>query len=459
MTSPISFTSPVDPTSPGVAVDVAVTVAPGTYVESAVITLTGSIRFMPMWAPTGWTLTSTTSSDQTALVVTVTDVSNLPAGATTASPLLTMVAEYFVPQKPSFGPTYTITVNSYTDSSATTFTPTTGNVLNVVAPPACFAKGTQLATPSGPTKVEHLRPGNRVITRTGQVRPIVWTGSRDIDLLTAHDPHLLQPIRFRAHCVANNVPSADLLLSPDHAVLIDGHLIKAHALVNGSSIAPDPVDRVTYFHVELETHDILLAENLPAESLLDSQPRHQFDGTVTALHPVFDTQSDTYRTHGILPLTEAPKQVRTIWQRLATRAASRDASATTNDPCLTVNTEGKQLTSPRQGCGWHRFNLPPRTRSVELHSRTARPSDYAPWTGDRRRLGVAVSAIRIAGHTLNLETLHQGWHPVERLEEQLWRWTNGAALIELPAHDGVLEIYVSSVMDYEASQLPRTEAA
>ena len=85
------------------------------------------------------------------------------------------------------------------------------------------------------------------------------------------------------------LPSRDLYLSPDHALFVDGVLIPVKLLVNGSSVRQVAVDEVTYYHVELPAHEVLLAEGLPAESYLDVDDRSSFanGGGTTALHPDF----------------------------------------------------------------------------------------------------------------------------------------------------------------------------
>jgi hypothetical protein len=99
----------------------------------------------------------------------------------------------------------------------------------------------------------------------------------------------MQPVRIRAGGFADGVPERDVRLSPDHAVLIDGWLIPVRLLVNGVSVVREDVASVTYWHVELPRHDVLLAEGLPCESFLDAGTRGAFVGGGAALdlHPTF----------------------------------------------------------------------------------------------------------------------------------------------------------------------------
>ena len=85
------------------------------------------------------------------------------------------------------------------------------------------------------------------------------------------------------------VPSRDVRLSPDHAVFFDDVLIPVRLLVNGTSVVREIVDSVTYYHVELKQHELLLAEGLPVESYLETGGRSAFanGGGATQLHPDF----------------------------------------------------------------------------------------------------------------------------------------------------------------------------
>ena len=143
---------------------------------------------------------------------------------------------------------------------------------------ACFLAGTLIRTPEGGVAVEALQPGDLVMTTSGLAKPVLWVGRRAVETRLAH-PLTDTPIRFKAHALGLNMPERDLYVSPDHALLVDGVLVQAGALVNGTTIARprDLPETFTYYHVELENHDFLYAEGLPAETFLDNGQRAGFD--------------------------------------------------------------------------------------------------------------------------------------------------------------------------------------
>jgi hypothetical protein len=114
----------------------------------------------------------------------------------------------------------------------------------------------------------------------------------------------------------------DLLLSPDHALFIDDVLIPVRHLVNGSTVAQIACREVTYYHIELRRHDVLLAEGLPAESYLEAGAREAFaecDGAIR-LHadfaPTVDRFAMLWETEGYAPLVVAGSALERVRRRL-----------------------------------------------------------------------------------------------------------------------------------------------
>ena len=153
---------------------------------------------------------------------------------------------------------------------------------NYSVAPACFARGTSLATEHGERAVDSLIIGDLVRTANGALRPIKWIGWRSYSgrFLTAN-PHV-HPIRFRAGSLGGGLPVRDLLVSRQHAMFLDGCLIPAECLVNGSTIVGERgMTQVDYFHIELESHDVLLAEGAASESYVDDDNRGSFHNATT----------------------------------------------------------------------------------------------------------------------------------------------------------------------------------
>ncbi len=150
--------------------------------------------------------------------------------------------------------------------------------LVTVESPACFCAGTRISTAHGQVAVEALAIGDRVVTASGALRAVRWLGQRRYGVAFAARNRAVWPVVIGAGALGGGLPWRDLLVSPDHALLLDGHLIAAGHLVNGRSIRqPLPRSEVSYVHVELETHDILLAEGVPAESFVADGARGMFE--------------------------------------------------------------------------------------------------------------------------------------------------------------------------------------
>jgi hypothetical protein len=150
----------------------------------------------------------------------------------------------------------------------------------VDATAVCFAEGTRILTALGEVAVEDLRGGDLVATIAGEgppMKPVLWVGRRHVVLAGNPAAADLAPIRVKAGALADGVPTRDLLVSPDHCLFLDGVLVPAWLLVNGTSVVQEPGRaEIRYYHVELETHDVLLAEGAAAETWLDCGNRSWF---------------------------------------------------------------------------------------------------------------------------------------------------------------------------------------
>jgi Hint domain len=138
---------------------------------------------------------------------------------------------------------------------------------------ACFLKGTRIRTAAGECNVEDLT--------IGDVLPTASCGSQIVQLIGSYnffkdDPEKswaegLRPVRISRSALSDGVPYRDLYLSQYHSLLIDGVLVTAGTLTNGTTIVqvdPRELQELAYFHIKLARHDVVFAEGAPCESLL-----------------------------------------------------------------------------------------------------------------------------------------------------------------------------------------------
>jgi len=136
----------------------------------------------------------------------------------------------------------------------------------------CFLRGTKILTDAGETAIENLAVGDLVSTVSGQSLAIKRVDSWVVERKPGREwTDDVAPIKICRSALAPNVPHRDLYLSPSHALYLDGVLVCVGGLVNDRSIvrcAKGELDLLSYFHLELEGHHVILAEGAPAESLL-----------------------------------------------------------------------------------------------------------------------------------------------------------------------------------------------
>lgn len=192
----------------------------------------------------------------------------------------------------------------------------------------CFLEGTLIACPEGERPVETLAIGDLVLTASGEALPVRWMGRQTVPTLFA-DPFTSHPIRISAGALGDGLPRRDLFVSPSHALLMDGVLVQARLLVNGTTIAQvrPQAERFTYFHIEFETHAVVLAEGAPAESFVDSndsRARFQNHAEFVALYGVDAHIAEP----SALPRATSSRQLpHRLKARLAAISAGRDEAA------------------------------------------------------------------------------------------------------------------------------------
>ena len=205
--------------------------------------------------------------------------------------------------------------------TATAFAGATGTIIEI----ACYCSGTNIHTSEGERSVETLAIGDTVITASGQHRSIRWIGRRSYAGRFLAANRGVQPVRFSAGSLGEGLPHRDLLVSAEHAMFLDGLLIPARCLVNGSTIVQERgLARVDYFHIELDSHDVLLAEGAASESYLDDDSRGMFHNAseYAVLYPGMPTLGGF-----CAPKVEEGYQLEAIRRRLAALAGEIAAAA------------------------------------------------------------------------------------------------------------------------------------
>ncbi len=183
---------------------------------------------------------------------------------------------------------------------------------------ACYAVGTHITTPVGETTIECLRIGDLVTTVGGKAKPVKWIGRRAYARPFVQANPQIRPVRICAGALGAGIPSRDLLVSPMHALQLDGVFVPAAALVNGVSVDRDAdTETVNYVHIELEDHDAILAEGAAAETFVDRDSRGMFQNAAEYL-AMFGSEEKAPPCHA--PRLEEGFELQAIRRRIAARA-------------------------------------------------------------------------------------------------------------------------------------------
>ncbi len=186
----------------------------------------------------------------------------------------------------------------------------------------CYVSGTLIRTVKGEVKVEDLRVGDLVITASGEKRPIQWIGHTTTRLLK---DDVNRPVCIKSGAFGAGLPYADLYMSPRHSVSVKvSHtdvLIPVMNLVNDITVKQVSMDQVTYWHVELESHDVLIANGLPSESYLDCGNRSFF----AKHHGILNLDwENAVPGHHCLPVVESGAMLEQVKVQLQDQISSQD---------------------------------------------------------------------------------------------------------------------------------------
>jgi hypothetical protein len=205
-----------------------------------------------------------------------------------------------------------------------------------VAITVCFGRGTLIETADGPVAVEDLRKGIRVQTKDNGLQAIRWVNSRALDRQDLEHHPNMRPIRIRKGALGNRLPAQDLIVSPQHRVLVSSRIVermfddtevlvaaKHLCNVDGIDIADDLED-VEYFHFLFDRHEIVVSNGSETESFYAGQQALRSVGP-HARQEIFKLFPDL-RISNVQP-PAARKLVNGRWgRRLATRHMRNDVA-------------------------------------------------------------------------------------------------------------------------------------
>ena len=136
----------------------------------------------------------------------------------------------------------------------------------------CFGAGVRIATPGGDVRAGALRAGDMVLTVDHGPQALIWTGRREVVFSGPDDRR--RPVRIGAGALGEGQPGRDVLVSPQHRVLVgegcgpgSGALGPALGLMRLPGVSRvRGRQKLTYVHLLLARHELLWADGLVCES-------------------------------------------------------------------------------------------------------------------------------------------------------------------------------------------------
>jgi len=318
----------------------------------------------------------------------------------------------------------------------------------------CYLPGTLIRTANGDRVVENLMIGDLIAVWDARkekevLRPVTWVGRGfAVPRSGRPDDTSQHPVRILKDAVSPDVPSRDLLVTSEHCVYLDSAFVPVRMLVNGLTIRyEEDIGPYSYYHIETEEHSILWANDLRAESYLDTGNRYLF--RMGASHEKCAPQEKNWQLDSAAALVTERDFVEPLYRKLLQRArelmptCSPPLPNLTSDPELMLHTDKGQTIRPmRSANGWVTFMVPSCVSELWIHSRVSRPNEtIGPFVDDRRQLGVLIGQMHIFASQGTLELDNHlreaeltGWRELDRNATS--RWTMGRALVRLAKTEG-----------------------
>lgn len=228
----------------------------------------------------------------------------------------------------------TLHTYTYTDAlgGSHTFTLNTQSTNSTgIATVVCFTRGTLIGTPNGPVPVEQLTMDDIVQCGDGLARPIQWVGSRTVPTEELRRNPQIRPVLVRADAFAKGEPHTDLMLSPQHRVVLSGAMPEllfgedrvltaaAHLENDHSVLRQHDCREVEYFHILLDGHHTVFANGLEAETLFLGDTANQALGPearseIMAIFPQFQTNLSLAGSTCLLSLNRSETSALMGWQ-------------------------------------------------------------------------------------------------------------------------------------------------
>ncbi len=297
---------------------------------------------------------------------------------------------------------------------------------------ACFLPGTLITTTIGDVVVEDLQIGDLIPTISGQIVPVKWIGMQQYEgrfLSLKRSTVCFKEGALGLNSQGCRIPTQDLYVTADHAMVMHGFLVNSARLVNGITITQETTkELVKVYHVDLGEHHAILANGAWTESYREVNTRHRFNNSEQYLGLYPEAMLNVIQ-EPCLPEVSGQNLLAVTKQIFSYVPEDKK----TADPDVHLYVDGEVIEPTRQSINSYTFSLSAGAKNIRLMSQTSSPLETGQ-AMDNRKLGYCIHELvysndddschlHIAPHSPLLE---QGFY---KAEEQRRRWTKGNAVL------------------------------